>query len=70
MIVFSHFNSHLIPFRTSQMPLSPRQYHQDSSHAEKSAGHSRNGVSVAMALMVETMVHMVHNSQALQKVSR
>jgi hypothetical protein len=49
------------------MPLMPRQYHKEMSPREKPLNHSANGVSMAMALMVESMVHMVHNAQALQK---
>jgi len=52
------------------MPLSPRQYHQEKGLRDKPADHSQNGVSMATALMVESMVHMVHNCQALQKGAR
>jgi len=52
------------------MPLTPRQYNQKKGSCEKHAGHSGSGVSIATALMVESMVYMVHNSQALQKGER
>ena len=70
MIVFPKFNRHRILLRTTQMPLSPRQYNQKKGPCEKPAGHSGSGISMATALMVETMVYMVHNSQALQKGER
>lgn len=70
MIVFPKFNRHQILLRTGQMPLLPRQFNQKKSSCEKPAGHSESGVSMATALMVESMVYMVHNSQALQKGER
>ena len=70
MILYPNFNRHRIPFRTSQMPLSPRQYNQNKVSCEKPADHSGSGVSMATALMVESMVYMVHNSQTQQKDER
>jgi len=70
MIVFPKFNRHQILLRIGQMPLSPRQYNQNKGSCEKPTGHSGSGVSMATALMVESMVYMVHNSQALQKGER
>jgi len=70
MILFPKFNRHRIPLRTSQMPLSPRQYNQNKGSCEKPAGHSGSGVTMATALMVESMVYMVHNSQTQQKDER
>jgi predicted alternative tryptophan synthase beta-subunit len=70
MIVFPKFNRHRILLRTTQMPLSPRQYNQKKGPCEKPAGHLGSGISMATALMVESMVYMVHNSQALQKGER
>jgi predicted alternative tryptophan synthase beta-subunit len=70
MIVFPKFNRHQILLRIGQMPLSPRQYNQKKGSCEKPAGHSGSGISMATALMVESMVYMVHNSQALQKGER
>jgi len=52
------------------MPLSPRQYNQNKGSCEKPAGHSGTGVTMATALMVESMVYMVHNSQTQQKDER
>lgn len=52
------------------MPLSPRQYNQKKGPCEKPAGHSGSGISMATALMVESIVYMVHNSQTLQKGER
>ena len=70
MIVFPKSNRHRILLRTTQMPLSPRQYNQKKGPYEKPAGHLGSGISMATALMVESMVYMVHNSQALQKGER
>lgn len=70
MIVFPKFNRHRILLMTSQMPLSPRQYNQKKGPCEKPAGHSGSGISMATALMVESIVYMVHNSQTLQKGER
>lgn len=70
MFLFPKFNRHRILLRTTQMPLSPRQYNQKKGPCEKPAGNLGSGISMATALMVESMVYMVHNSQALQKGER
>jgi hypothetical protein len=67
LVVSPHFKALLNSDQDNQMPLMPRQYHKEMSPREKPLNHSANGVSMAMALMVESMVHMVHNAQALQK---
>ena len=70
MNAFPKFNRHHILLSTGQMPLLPRQYNQKKGPCEKPAGHSGSGVTMATALMVESMVYMVHNSQTQQKDER
>lgn len=49
------------------MPLSPNTNQREKANHTKPADSSLNGLSMAMALMVESMVNMVQNSQALEK---
>jgi len=49
------------------MPLLPHKYKREKIQREKLLDHSADGVSTAMALMVDSLVHMVRNSQSVHK---